>query len=135
MLKLSDLAARPDFDLGPISVSPARRTVSGPAGEAHLEPLVMQVFLLLLDLRGTVVSRTDLFDQGGKIRKTFRPDNGIARWRGRRSDVRRLRFRRFRVTTRNEHRDCRGRYPGAGCFRRLHAFLLRRQNGFCLKTE
>ena len=63
MLKLSDLAARPDFDLGPISVSPARRTVSGPAGEAHLEPLVMQVFLLLLDLRGTVVSRTELFDQ------------------------------------------------------------------------
>ncbi len=63
MLKLSDLAARPDFDLGPISVSPARRTVSGPAGEAHLEPLVMQVFLLMLDLRGTVVSRTELFDQ------------------------------------------------------------------------
>lgn len=63
MLKLSDLAARPDFDLGPISISPARRTVSGPAGEAHLEPLVMQVFLLMLDLRGTVVSRTELFDQ------------------------------------------------------------------------
>lgn len=63
MLKLSDLAARPDFDLGSISISPARRTVCGPSGEAHLEPLVMQVFLLLLDLRGSVVSRTELFDQ------------------------------------------------------------------------
>jgi DNA-binding winged helix-turn-helix (wHTH) protein/tetratricopeptide (TPR) repeat protein len=63
LLKLSDLAALPDFDLGPISVSPARRIVSGPSGEAHLEPLVMQVFLLLLDLRGSVVSRTELFDQ------------------------------------------------------------------------
>lgn len=63
MLKLSDLAQRPDFDLGPLQISPARRQVAGPAGEAHVEPLIMQVFLLLLDVGGQVVTRQALFDQ------------------------------------------------------------------------
>ena len=32
MLKLSDLALRPEFKLGPMLVSPARRLVQGPGG-------------------------------------------------------------------------------------------------------
>jgi DNA-binding winged helix-turn-helix (wHTH) protein/tetratricopeptide (TPR) repeat protein len=63
LLKLTDLAQRPDFAAGPFTVSPSRRIVRGPAGEAHLEPLIMHVFLLLLDARGDVVTRTELFDQ------------------------------------------------------------------------
>ena len=63
MLKLSDLALRPDLQLGPMLVSPSRRLVEGPGGHAHVEPLIMQVFLLLLDAGGKVVTRTELFDQ------------------------------------------------------------------------
>jgi DNA-binding winged helix-turn-helix (wHTH) protein/tetratricopeptide (TPR) repeat protein len=61
MLKLADLAGRADFIVGPLSVSPARRLVEGPAGKANLEPIVMKVFLLLLDARGSVVTRDELF--------------------------------------------------------------------------
>ena len=69
MLKLSDLALRPDLQLGPMLVSPSRRLVEGPGGHTHVEPLIMQVFLLLLDAGGKVVTRNDLFDQcwGGVI--------------------------------------------------------------------
>ena len=63
MLKLSDLTLRPDFQIGPMLVSPARRRVEGPGGTVHVEPLIMQVFLLLLDARGQVVARNELFDQ------------------------------------------------------------------------
>ncbi|MFL6759262.1 hypothetical protein [Sphingomonas sp.] len=61
MLKLADLANRADFDAGPLHVSPARRLIEGPAGSASLEPIVMKVFLLLLDAGGSVVTRDDLF--------------------------------------------------------------------------
>src|SRR5574338_106131 len=69
MLKLSDLALRSDLQLGPMLVSPSRRLLEGPGGLAHLEPLIMQVFLLLLDAGGKVVTRNELFDQcwGGVI--------------------------------------------------------------------
>lgn len=63
MLKLTDLAMRPDLQVGPMLVSPSRRLVEGPGGHNHLEPLIMQVFLLLLDARGRVVTRNELFDQ------------------------------------------------------------------------
>jgi DNA-binding winged helix-turn-helix (wHTH) protein/tetratricopeptide (TPR) repeat protein len=63
MLKLNDLALRPDLQLGPMLVSPSRRLVEGPGGHAHVEPLIMQVFLLLLDAGGRVVTRHELFDQ------------------------------------------------------------------------
>jgi len=63
VLKLSDLAYRPDLNLGPLLISPSRRLVEGPAGQAHVEPLVMQAFLLLIDARGSVVTREELFDQ------------------------------------------------------------------------
>ena len=69
MLKLSDLGLRPDFRLGPMAISPSRRHVEGPTGQIQVEPLIMQVFLLLLDARGAVVTRNELFDQcwGGVI--------------------------------------------------------------------
>ncbi|MFL6724883.1 MAG: winged helix-turn-helix domain-containing protein [Sphingomicrobium sp.] len=63
MLKLSDLTLRPDFRLGPMLISPPRRLVEGPGGYAHVQPLIMQVLLMLLDARGQVVTRNDLFDQ------------------------------------------------------------------------
>ena len=61
MLKLADLAGRADFDLGPLHVSPARRLIEGPAGSINVEPIVMKVFLLLLDAAGNVVTRDELF--------------------------------------------------------------------------
>ena len=69
MSKLSDLAERSDLQLGPMLVSPSRRLVEGPAGRTSLEPLIMQAFLLLLDARGKVVTRDELFDRvwGGVI--------------------------------------------------------------------
>ena len=63
MLKLRDLAIQPDFQLGSIDVSPSRRLITGPAGEVHVAPLIMQVLLILLDARGSVVTRNELFDQ------------------------------------------------------------------------
>lgn len=61
--KLSDLAVRPDFRIGPLSISPSRRSVAGPGGQVSLEPQIMHVLLLLLDARGNVVTRTTLFDE------------------------------------------------------------------------
>ena len=63
MLKLADLAARPDMDFGALRVSPSRRIVAGPAGETSLEPRVMQVLLHLLDAKGAVVTRNQIFDE------------------------------------------------------------------------
>jgi DNA-binding winged helix-turn-helix (wHTH) protein len=63
VLKLSDLAQRPDLGLGPLLISPSLRRVVGPAGATNVEPLIMQALLLLFDARGNVVTRSDLFDQ------------------------------------------------------------------------
>lgn len=63
MLKPADLVVREDFSLGPLRVSPALRTIKGPSGEVHVEPLIMQVFLLLADAQGQVVTRNHLFDE------------------------------------------------------------------------
>jgi len=61
MLKLADLASRADFDVGPLRVSPSRRLVKGPGGSTNVEPIVMKVFLLLLEAGGSVVTRDELF--------------------------------------------------------------------------
>lgn len=61
MLRLVDLANRPDFDIGPMRVSPARRLLEGPGSSATVEPIVMKVLLVLLDARGNVVTREALF--------------------------------------------------------------------------
>ena len=62
MLKLSDLAIRPDLHLGPVLISPSRRLIEGPAGRINVEPLTMQVLVLLIDAQGKVVTRSTLFD-------------------------------------------------------------------------
>lgn len=58
---IGDLAGRNDFIAGPLHVSPGRRRLEGPAGSAHLQPIEMRIFLFLLDARGSVVTREDLF--------------------------------------------------------------------------
>lgn len=69
MLKPSDLTERPDFRQGPLAISPGRRLVEGPDGKLHVEPLVMRVFLTLLEGNGSVVTRETLFDEcwGGVV--------------------------------------------------------------------
>lgn len=62
MNTLAKLAQRADFKVGPVSISPSRRLIEGPAGSVHVEPLIMQVFLLLIDADGQVVTRSHLFD-------------------------------------------------------------------------
>jgi DNA-binding winged helix-turn-helix (wHTH) protein/tetratricopeptide (TPR) repeat protein len=64
VVKPADLAGRADFRIGPLLISPPRRRVEGPAGTAQVEPVAMQVFLLLLDAAGKVVTRDDLFEAG-----------------------------------------------------------------------
>jgi TolB-like protein len=61
MLKLVDLANRADFSVGSLRICPAQRLVEGPRGALNLEPIVMKVLLLLVDARGSVVTRNDLF--------------------------------------------------------------------------
>jgi TolB-like protein/DNA-binding winged helix-turn-helix (wHTH) protein/tetratricopeptide (TPR) repeat protein len=63
VLKPSDLTELPDFRQGPLVISPGRRLVEGPDGKLHVEPLVMRVFLTLLDAGGAVVTRETLFDE------------------------------------------------------------------------
>jgi DNA-binding winged helix-turn-helix (wHTH) protein/tetratricopeptide (TPR) repeat protein len=63
MLKLSDLAGQPDFQLGPLEISPSRRLIDGPSGKANLEPIIMQALLILIDGKDNVVTRKMLFDQ------------------------------------------------------------------------
>jgi len=45
-----------------LTIDPVRRRVSGPSGEATVEPLVMQLLLHLVDRQGEVLNRRDLFD-------------------------------------------------------------------------
>ena len=63
MLQFKDLALWSDFQVSSLSISPARRLIEGLHGTAHLQPLIMQVFLYLLDAEGRVVTRTELFDE------------------------------------------------------------------------
>jgi len=63
MHTLRDLSSRSDFEVGPLSISPSRRMLEGPLGARSLQPLIMQVFLRLLDADGQVVTRDELFEQ------------------------------------------------------------------------
>lgn len=84
MSKVRDLASRPDLSFGPLSVSPSRRRLSGPAGEVQLEPLIIQVLLVLLDSEGRVVTRDQLFEAvwGGTMVGDDSLNRAIARVRG-----------------------------------------------------
>lgn len=57
LLTSADLAARPDFRLGTVLVSPSTRTVSSPDESMTIEPRVMQVLVVLVDAAGAVVTR------------------------------------------------------------------------------
>lgn len=61
LLTTADLASRADFMLGEVLVSPSMRAVSGPGGNALLEPRVMQVLVILAEAGGAVVTRETLF--------------------------------------------------------------------------
>jgi TolB-like protein/DNA-binding winged helix-turn-helix (wHTH) protein/tetratricopeptide (TPR) repeat protein len=58
-----NLAESPDFDLGGLHVSPARRRVDINGSERELEPRVAQVLVALASARSYVVSRGRLIDQ------------------------------------------------------------------------
>lgn len=61
LLTMADLASRPDFVIGDLSVSPSTRAVRGPRGEAVVEPRIMQVLVVLAEAAGAVVTRDTLF--------------------------------------------------------------------------
>ena len=83
MLKLVDLAGRADFAIGPLGVSPGRRLIEGPGGSTNVEPIVMKVFLLLVEARGGVVTRDQLFTEawGGVLVGDDSLNRAIARIR------------------------------------------------------
>ena len=58
-----DLAETPDFDLGGLRVSPARREVHMNGERRELEPKVAQVLVALASARPDVVSRDRLIEQ------------------------------------------------------------------------
>jgi DNA-binding winged helix-turn-helix (wHTH) protein len=64
-----NLAETPDFDLGGLRVSAARRRVAINGSGRELEPRVAQVLVALASVRPDVVSRDRLIDQcwGGRI--------------------------------------------------------------------
>jgi DNA-binding winged helix-turn-helix (wHTH) protein len=51
-----------DFDLGPISVRPAMRSLETPAASVSVEPLVMRLLVTLSRRAGQLVSRDQVFD-------------------------------------------------------------------------
>ena len=89
MLKSSDLVSRSDFRSGPLSVSPARRLVVGPAGTVSIEPVVMKVLIALIDAKGSVVTRGDLFELvwGGALVGDDSLNRAVARVRKNLADV------------------------------------------------
>src|SRR5688572_29123616 len=58
-----NLAETPDFDLGSLHVSPARRQVRMHGEDRELEPKVAQVLVALASARPGVVSRDRLIEQ------------------------------------------------------------------------
>src|SRR5437764_9620395 len=63
LLTTADLAAREDFTLGGVIVSPSPRALRGPAGAENIEPRVMQVLVLLAEGAEQVVTRETLFNR------------------------------------------------------------------------
>ena len=63
LLTTADLAAREDFTLGAVIVSPSTRSLRGPSGNVDIEPRVMQVLVLLAESAGQVVTRETLFNR------------------------------------------------------------------------
>ena len=61
LLTTADIAARADFALGTVIVSPSTRLLQGPLGSVDVEPRVMQVLVVLSEAHGHVVTRETLF--------------------------------------------------------------------------
>ncbi len=55
-----DLAAEPDFSIGPLTVRPESREIEGPTGRDTLEPRVMMLLVALARAEGHTVSRDRL---------------------------------------------------------------------------
>jgi DNA-binding winged helix-turn-helix (wHTH) protein len=55
-------ADREDLKVGDLNISPSRRLVAGPAGTVSLEPLVLELLLLLAESGERVISRPRLFE-------------------------------------------------------------------------
>jgi DNA-binding winged helix-turn-helix (wHTH) protein/TolB-like protein len=58
-----ELAREPDFTIGSVTVQPSLRKITGPQGEAMLEPKVMQVLVALGTPMNTILSRDDLIER------------------------------------------------------------------------
>src|SRR3982750_4531860 len=63
LITTADLAAREDFTLGGVIVSPSTRALRGPDGTEDIEPRVMQVLVVLAEAAGQVVTRETLFNR------------------------------------------------------------------------
>lgn len=63
LLTSTELAARPDFRLGAVLVSPSTRTIAGLHECVTVEPRVMQVLVVLADAAGAVVTRDTLLQR------------------------------------------------------------------------
>lgn len=61
-MALTSEQLRQGFSIGDRRVQPALNRISGPGGEAHLEPKVMAVLVCLAEHAGYVVSRNALYD-------------------------------------------------------------------------
>lgn len=62
-LTTAALTRMADFEMGPLRVSPARRSIDGPNAVRRLQPQIMLVFLCLAKAGGQVVTRRELFDR------------------------------------------------------------------------
>src|SRR5438270_13966085 len=56
------VANTPDFELGPVLVRPAMRSLETSAASVGVEPLVMQLLVTLSRRAGQLVSREQVFD-------------------------------------------------------------------------
>lgn len=58
-----DASGYAPLSLAGLAIDPARRRVTGPGGEAVIEPLVMRLLLELVDREGEVLPRRELFNR------------------------------------------------------------------------
>src|SRR4028118_2001172 len=61
MISRGPLANQPDVEFAGLAISPSRRHIAGTMGEHSVEPLVMQLLLLLGGSCGAVVDRRTIF--------------------------------------------------------------------------
>ncbi|GGJ40974.1 hypothetical protein CDQ92_08465 [Sphingopyxis bauzanensis] len=62
-LNPNNLAPRPDFALGGVTISPSMRSIKGASGQAVVEPRIMQVLVAMAEAPGRLVTRDDLLSR------------------------------------------------------------------------